>query len=480
MIPTARPPSGHVSRGAGAACRIWPSPNPAADAPAGAAAILASAGAPAPGLPASGRPHPPRPPRSRAPADGPGEAGASPCRAGTRGQSPLRSEAVFGQGRWCDRRSAGHLHAFGQARPVPGGNAGADRGAPARGRSRLGLRRAGDLLEVPGDAGVRRVPEARRDLAAEALSPWNAVEERYDRVRGLAAGRRLGCQAALMGDVVIDVPPESQVHKQVVSKRAEARADRHGSRRRGSTTSRWRSPTCRSLRATCSGSRRRWPSSGGSPHVKGDLRTLQMLQPALRKGEWKVTCAVYRATGSRGADPARLAGVLRRVDLRAGDRRRLDDHRRAPLRPATGEGGGLHRADEPADPLRRGPDEPGQLRDAEPERGDGDDARGARGAERAGRAGGGGGADRPGADLRGGDRRQPDHAPPAARHRPDRARHGAVRAGHRVEPGALGDGDRAPAASRTRGSTSCRASPAMSGPTPPPWRSRRRRTSRTS
>ena len=57
-----------------------------------------------------------------------------------------------------------------------------------------------------------------------ALSPFNAVEERYDRIRGLAPGRRLGCQAQLLADAVIDVPPESQVHKQVVRKRAEARA----------------------------------------------------------------------------------------------------------------------------------------------------------------------------------------------------------------------------------------------------------------
>ncbi len=57
-----------------------------------------------------------------------------------------------------------------------------------------------------------------------ALSPVNAVEERYERVRGLKPGRRLGCQAEIMGDVVIDVPAESQVHKQVVRKRAEARA----------------------------------------------------------------------------------------------------------------------------------------------------------------------------------------------------------------------------------------------------------------
>ena len=27
----------------------------------------------------------------------------------------------------------------------------------------------------------------------DALSPWNAVEERYDTIRGLPKGRRLGC-----------------------------------------------------------------------------------------------------------------------------------------------------------------------------------------------------------------------------------------------------------------------------------------------
>ena len=57
----------------------------------------------------------------------------------------------------------------------------------------------------------------------DALSPWNAVEQRYDDKRGLPAGRRLGCQAQVQGDVVIDVPPESQVHRQVVRKAATAR-----------------------------------------------------------------------------------------------------------------------------------------------------------------------------------------------------------------------------------------------------------------
>ena len=49
------------------------------------------------------------------------------------------------------------------------------------------------------------------------------VEERYKSKRGMIDGRRLGCQATVQGNIVIDVPPESQVHKQVVRKRAEAR-----------------------------------------------------------------------------------------------------------------------------------------------------------------------------------------------------------------------------------------------------------------
>ena len=55
------------------------------------------------------------------------------------------------------------------------------------------------------------------------VTPWNAVERRYADKRGpLSEGRRLGCQARILGDLVVDVPAESQVHRQVVRKRAEA------------------------------------------------------------------------------------------------------------------------------------------------------------------------------------------------------------------------------------------------------------------
>jgi uncharacterized 2Fe-2S/4Fe-4S cluster protein (DUF4445 family) len=57
------------------------------------------------------------------------------------------------------------------------------------------------------------------------LTAWNALEQRYADVRGaLKPGRRLGCQAHIFGDLVIDVPAESQVHRQVVRKTADLRS----------------------------------------------------------------------------------------------------------------------------------------------------------------------------------------------------------------------------------------------------------------
>ena len=59
---------------------------------------------------------------------------------------------------------------------------------------------------------------------AEHLTAFSAVEQRYQGRKGLRVGRRLSCQAQVQGDIVIDVPADSQVHKQVVRKRAEVRA----------------------------------------------------------------------------------------------------------------------------------------------------------------------------------------------------------------------------------------------------------------
>ena len=130
-------------------------------------------------------------------------------------------------------------------------------------------------------------------VADGALSEWNAVEQRYQDKRGLKAGRRLGCQATVQGDIVIDVPPESQVHKQVVRKAASARViemapatklfyieveepDMHV-------------PTGDFERVARALSEQ-WDITG----VTADLPILRKLQPVLRKGNWAITVALYQ------------------------------------------------------------------------------------------------------------------------------------------------------------------------------------------
>lgn len=56
------------------------------------------------------------------------------------------------------------------------------------------------------------------DSTAAALSPWGETEDAYEERRGMKPDRRLGCCALVRDDVVLDVPPESQVHRPVVRK----------------------------------------------------------------------------------------------------------------------------------------------------------------------------------------------------------------------------------------------------------------------
>ncbi len=57
----------------------------------------------------------------------------------------------------------------------------------------------------------------------ENLSPFGSKEEEYKQRRGLKLDRRLSCSCVVNGDMVIDVPEESQLHKQVIRKSAEDR-----------------------------------------------------------------------------------------------------------------------------------------------------------------------------------------------------------------------------------------------------------------
>ena len=129
-------------------------------------------------------------------------------------------------------------------------------------------------------------------VAPDALSEWNAVEERYKSKRGLIAGRRLGCQATVQSDVVIDVPPESQVHKQVVRKRAEARDILINP----STKLYYvevQEPDMHEPSGDLERLVRAIKTEWGIENIHADLHILHVLQPALRKGDWKVTVAIH-------------------------------------------------------------------------------------------------------------------------------------------------------------------------------------------
>ena len=127
---------------------------------------------------------------------------------------------------------------------------------------------------------------------AGSASPAGEVEVRFDRRKGLKKGRRLGCQATLQGDLVLDVPPESQVHRQIVRKRAEVRdieldpvvklyyvevkkPDMHAQ--------------AGDLRRLERALQEQWQLTG----LSADLRVMQYLQQVLREAEWGVTAAVH-------------------------------------------------------------------------------------------------------------------------------------------------------------------------------------------
>ncbi len=142
------------------------------------------------------------------------------------------------------------------------------------------------------------------DSQASALSEWNSVEERYRSKRGLAEGRRLGCQAQILSDVVIDVPPGSQVHRQIVRKRAEARDIVLDPAIRLHYVE-VEDPDMHHPSGDLERLRQALADQWGVKDAAAPLPLLHTLQKTLRDGEWKVTAAVH--TPSDTARPQILA-----------------------------------------------------------------------------------------------------------------------------------------------------------------------------
>jgi len=137
---------------------------------------------------------------------------------------------------------------------------------------------------------------------AEHLTPVNDVERAYAVQRELAAGRRLGCTASITGDLVIDVPPESQVYRQVVRKDADAHPIEIDPVVRlhyvevSQPDMADPSSDLGRLRAALE---REWGIAG----LACDAHVLAGLQRALRAGDWRVTVAVHDGATITGVWP---------------------------------------------------------------------------------------------------------------------------------------------------------------------------------
>jgi uncharacterized 2Fe-2S/4Fe-4S cluster protein (DUF4445 family) len=136
-------------------------------------------------------------------------------------------------------------------------------------------------------------PKHGIESKAGNLSPLGPVEADYRSKKGLEAGRRLSCTAHVRGDVVVDVPPESQVYRQVVRKGLDLRELSVDPVVRlhyvEVAKPELASPTGELGRLE-EALEREW----GLTNLRADLDLIRALQPALESGDYAVTVAVHK------------------------------------------------------------------------------------------------------------------------------------------------------------------------------------------
>ena len=144
------------------------------------------------------------------------------------------------------------------------------------------------------DIGVGHFAKHGITAGADCVDAVTAVETRYADKRGLAAGRRLSCQARLCADAVINVPPESQVHNQLVRKQADGRNIAMDPVVRLCYVA-VREPDMHDpsgdLRRLIDAVGEQWPDRV-SGSISCDFHILRDLQTTLRQGDWHVTVAL--------------------------------------------------------------------------------------------------------------------------------------------------------------------------------------------
>jgi uncharacterized 2Fe-2S/4Fe-4S cluster protein (DUF4445 family) len=124
------------------------------------------------------------------------------------------------------------------------------------------------------------------------LTAFSDLERTYRAEKGLAADRRLSCTAEICGDVLIDVPPESQVHRQVVRKDLDVRTfivDPVVRLHYVEVTPPELASPSGDLARLFEALEREWQLTG----LEADLEVIRALQPALEAGKYGVTVAIH-------------------------------------------------------------------------------------------------------------------------------------------------------------------------------------------
>jgi uncharacterized 2Fe-2S/4Fe-4S cluster protein (DUF4445 family) len=129
---------------------------------------------------------------------------------------------------------------------------------------------------------------------ADHLSAPGDVEAAYADAHGLASERRLACTAAIGGDIVIDVPPESQVHRQVVRKELARRAFEIDPVVRLHYVQ-VAAPVLASPRGDMPRLKDALAAEWGLTGLEADLQVIRALPAALVSGSYGVTVAVHEA-----------------------------------------------------------------------------------------------------------------------------------------------------------------------------------------
>ncbi|MGB5327442.1 MAG: ASKHA domain-containing protein, partial [Gammaproteobacteria bacterium] len=128
---------------------------------------------------------------------------------------------------------------------------------------------------------------------ADHLSPLTETELHHQSRKRLKGKRRLGCNARILGDLVVDVPEESQQHKQHIAKAVTA-YDIQVQPALHLYTVTLPEPD---MHAPISDKRRLQQALASEhelPIMDCDLSQLRLLQPALAKAGRQITVAVYQ------------------------------------------------------------------------------------------------------------------------------------------------------------------------------------------